>query len=84
MLALYEQNKNMIVVVMSDKAYLYLNGDVNKQNCWYWVDENPSQLYQKPLHNPKITAWCAMRNLGVINSYFSEENKVNVTVAFTC
>ena len=63
-LALYEQNENMMVA-MSDEAHFHLNGAVNKQNYRYWAAENPRQLHEKPLHSPKVTVWCAVGKFGV-------------------
>lgn len=36
-LALLEQNEN-IIMVMRNEARFYFNGEVKKQNFWYWAD----------------------------------------------
>jgi hypothetical protein len=69
MLALYEQNENMMVA-MSDEAHFHLNGAVNNQNYRHWAAENPRQLHEKQLHSPKVTIWCAVGKFGVISPYF--------------
>lgn len=79
MLALYEQDANMMVA-MSDEAHFHLNGAVSKQNYRYWTAENPSRLHETLLHSPKVTVWCAVGKFGVIGPYFFEENGVTVTV----
>jgi hypothetical protein len=43
------------VIMMSNEAHFLLDGTVNKQNYRYWVQENPQQLHQKPLHSSKVT-----------------------------
>jgi len=45
MLTILTEDANALVM-MSYEAHLYLNGFVNKQNCWFWVAENPRELHQ--------------------------------------
>ena len=45
---------------MSDEAHFHVSGFVNKQNVRYWSQANPRALHEKPLHSPKVTAWCAV------------------------
>ncbi|GFV62766.1 uncharacterized protein TNCV_4328081 [Trichonephila clavipes] len=42
----------------TDEAHLSLHGDVNNHNCRIWATSNPREYTQKPLHSPKVTAWC--------------------------
>lgn len=79
MLVLYEQNEDLMVI-MSDEALFHLNASVNKQNFRYWASENPRQLHENPLHNPKVTVWCAIGRFGAVGPYFFEEDDVIVTV----
>jgi hypothetical protein len=53
---------------------------VNKQNFRYWAAENPRELHARPLHSPKVTVWCTLSSIGVIEPYFFEEGGVTVTV----
>ena len=53
------------VLICSDEAHFHLSAMVNKQNFRYWSDSNPRHLHEQPLHNPKVTVWCAMGNFGV-------------------
>lgn len=69
-----------IQLFMSDEAHFHLNGEVNKQNCRYWAQNNPSELHQQPLHSEKVTAWAAVSKSCVIGPYFFEENGRTVTV----
>jgi hypothetical protein len=48
----------------------HLSGTVNKQNFRYWAAENPLELQARPLHNPKVTVWCTLSSIGVIEPYF--------------
>jgi len=51
-----DENENFIQNVwMSDEAYFHLDGFVNKQNGRYWIEENPHQLHQRPLHSDRLT-----------------------------
>jgi hypothetical protein len=68
------------VLIMSDETHFYLSGYVNKQNFRYWSDNNPKQLYEKPLHCEKVTVWCCVYTFGVIGQYLFEENNQAVTV----
>jgi hypothetical protein len=57
-----------------------LSGTVNKQNFRYWAAENPRELHEWPLHSPKVTVWCALSSIGVIEPYVFGEGGVTVTV----
>jgi hypothetical protein len=39
-----------INILMTDEAHLHLSGRANKQNYPSWVEENPQQFHQRPLH----------------------------------
>ena len=58
MLDMFEENEDL-TLIMSDKTHFHLNGTVNKQNFRYWASENPRELYQRPLHSPKVAVWCS-------------------------
>ena len=63
-----------------DEAHFHLSGTVNKQNFRYWSESNPQELHQQAGYDPKVTAWCAIFNFGVLGPYFFEEDDVSVTV----
>lgn len=68
-------------LLMSDEAHFHLSGTVNKQNMRYWSAENPCVLHQRPLHDPKVTVWCAVSSSTIIGPYFFEnEDGQAVTV----
>ncbi|PRD29179.1 UNVERIFIED_CONTAM: hypothetical protein NCL1_30189 [Trichonephila clavipes] len=68
------------VLISFEEAHFNLSGTVNKQDYRYWAAENPRLLYQRPLHNPRLTVWCAVTEFGVWSPYFFEEDKLTVTV----
>lgn len=45
------------LLITGDEAYFHLCGAVNKHNFRYWAEQNPRQVQEKPLHNPKVTVW---------------------------
>jgi hypothetical protein len=53
---------------------------VNKQNFRYWAAENPRELHARPLYSAKVTVWCTLSSIGVIEPYCFEEGGVTVTV----
>ena len=59
-------------IIISDEAHFHLTGSVNKQNCRYWLPENPEIIHEKPLHSPKVTVWAGVAEFGIIGPYFFE------------
>jgi len=59
-------------IIMSDEAHFTLNGAVNKQNCRFWADENPCEIFEEPLHDQKVTVWCGVSAKKIIGPYFFE------------
>uniref|UniRef100_A0AAF5DN60 DUF4817 domain-containing protein n=1 Tax=Strongyloides stercoralis TaxID=6248 RepID=A0AAF5DN60_STRER len=57
-------------IIMSDEAYFFLNGEVNKQNTRYWSKENPHVTIDKFLHSKKVT--CGLTSEKITRPYFSE------------
>jgi hypothetical protein len=68
------------VVLLSDEAHFHLCGTINKQNVRYWAVDNSCELYERPLHSPHVTVWCAIAEFGMWGPYFFEEEGVTVTV----
>ncbi|GFW30037.1 DUF4817 domain-containing protein [Trichonephila clavipes] len=54
------------------KLLFSLHGDVNNHNCPIWVTSNPREYTQKPLHSPKVTAWCGFTGSFIIGPFFFE------------
>ena len=79
MLDMFEENKDL-TRIMSDEAYLHLNGTVNKQNFRYWASENPRELHQRPLRGPKVTVWCGLGQYGIFGRFLFEEGEETATV----
>ncbi|GFU24308.1 tc3a_0 protein [Trichonephila clavipes] len=53
-------------ILVSDEAYFWLNGYVNKQNCCIWSEANPQVYVEIPLHPEKLTVWCALWAGGIL------------------
>ncbi|GFU40636.1 DUF4817 domain-containing protein [Trichonephila clavipes] len=53
-------------ILVSDEAYFWLNGYVNKQNCRIWSEANPQVYVETPLHPEKLTVWCALWAGGIL------------------
>ncbi|GFV54609.1 uncharacterized protein TNCV_3578631 [Trichonephila clavipes] len=59
-------------ILWTDEAHFSLHGDVNNHNCRIWVTSNPREYTQKPLHSPKVTAWCGFTGSFIIGPFFFE------------
>ncbi|GFV66619.1 DUF4817 domain-containing protein [Trichonephila clavipes] len=59
----------MFKILWTDEAHFSLHGDVNNHNCHIWVTSNP-RYTQKPLHSPKVTAWCGFTGSFIIGPFF--------------
>uniref|UniRef100_A0A914WR79 Transposase n=1 Tax=Plectus sambesii TaxID=2011161 RepID=A0A914WR79_9BILA len=58
----------------SDEAHFHIYGGVNRQNYWYWNEENPSCYAEEPLYSPCVTVWAAIGEHGIIGPFFFEGN----------
>ena len=47
-------------LLFSDEANFYLNGQVLKQNCRVWGEENPHALVEQDKQSPHVTVWCGL------------------------
>ncbi|GFV10744.1 DUF4817 domain-containing protein [Trichonephila clavipes] len=59
-------------ILWTDEAHFSLHGDVNNHNCHIWSTSNPREYTQKPLHSPKVTAWCGFTVSFIIGPFFFE------------
>lgn len=66
-------------VWFSDETHFYLHSNINKRTNVYWGMEKPTIVNQRPLHSPKVTAWCALSSTGIIGPFFFEDQR-GVTV----
>ncbi|GFS97855.1 uncharacterized protein TNCV_2018121 [Trichonephila clavipes] len=53
-------------ILWIDEAHFSLHGDFNNHNCRIWATCNPREYTQKPLHFPKVTAWCGFTGSFII------------------
>ena len=68
-------------LIMGDKAYIHLNGHVNKQNMRFWGTDNPRIAHVSELHPCKVTVWCVVTSERIIGSYFFEDSDENAVVS---
>ena len=61
-------------IFFSDKSHFILGGYVKKQNYRICGPENSQVIEDRPLHQEKVTVWCALWFEGVIGTYFFENN----------
>ena len=47
-------------IIFSEESHIYLRGFMNKQNFRKWSRTKPEEVYEKPLHSPKVTVWCCL------------------------
>ncbi|GFT29463.1 uncharacterized protein TNCV_2116661 [Trichonephila clavipes] len=59
-------------ILWTDEAHFSLHGEVNNHNCRIWATSNPREYTQKPLHSPKVTAWCGFKGSFIIEPFFFE------------
>ncbi|GFT65909.1 DUF4817 domain-containing protein [Trichonephila clavipes] len=59
-------------ILWRDEAHFSLHGDVNNHNCRIWATSNSREYTQKPLHSPKVTAWCGFTGSFIIGPFFFE------------
>ncbi|GFV89188.1 DUF4817 domain-containing protein [Trichonephila clavipes] len=59
-------------ILWTDEAHFSLHGDVNNHNCRIWATSNPREYTQKPLHSPKVTAWCGFTGSFIKGPFFFE------------
>ena len=67
-------------LLFTDEANFYLNGQVHKQNCRVWGDENPHALVEQDQQSPHVTVWCGLSSRGIIGPYFFQSRGRAVTV----
>ena len=61
-------------IIFSDEAYFYLTEKVNKQNNRLWLEYNPYETRQVPLHDEKVLVWCAISASKIYGPFFFLEN----------
>ena len=62
-------------MLFSDEANFYVNGEVNKQNCWYYSQSNPHWTEACREHSSaKIMVWCGLWKKHVLGPFFFSSN----------
>ena len=74
------ENQNIVQnICFSDECTFFLNGNVNKQNCRYWSDENPRVFREGHTQYPqKVNVWAGILGNTIIGPLFIEENLTGV------
>ena len=52
---------------------------MNKQNFRKWSRTKPEEVYEKPLHSPKVTVWCGLSS----NRIYFEDHEGNARMVKT-
>jgi hypothetical protein len=60
-------------VVRSDEAQFKLSGTVNRHNCVYWTEDNPSTV-EKAVNLPGVNVWCGLSSKGLTGPFRFEGN----------
>ena len=60
-----------LLVLFSDEANFYVNGEVNKQNHRYWSDTNPHWIDTSGMvGGQKVMVWCGIFGTRIIGPFF--------------
>jgi hypothetical protein len=65
-------------LLMSNEAHFGMSGYVNEQNCSNLAPNNSHELYQRPLHRPKVIVWCAISSRGIACPCFFETAEARI------
>lgn len=58
-------------IVFSDESTFTLHGEVNRQNCRYWADNNPRWMKEQHTQRPqKVNVWAGIINETIIGPFF--------------
>ena len=58
-------------ILFSDEANFYVSGEVNRQNCRYYSQDNPHFMLDSKEHSgPKIMVWCGLWRDHVLGPFF--------------
>lgn len=76
MIGLFDRNDvNIENILFSDESTFMLNGEVNRQNCRYWADQNPQWMREGHTQRPeKVNVWAGIVGDRVIGPIFFDTN----------
>ena len=75
-----EENPDFLENVwFSDEAHFLLSGGVNRKNHVFWGTAAPDEVFQRPLHSTKCTAWIAISKHGIIGPFWFEDEEGKAT-----
>jgi hypothetical protein len=61
-------------ILWTDEASFYLHDIISVNNVYFWADDNPQLLFERPLASPKITVWVGFNNRFLLEPYFFDSN----------
>ena len=47
-------------IIFADEATFHVSGLVNRHNCYYYSQEDPSIIWEKPVNSPSVCVWAAL------------------------
>lgn len=68
-----------VVLLTIDEGQFHLSGSVNKQNFCNWPENNPRQLYERPLHIKRVIVYEGLAFCGPFSCQNSETLGVHVS-----
>ena len=74
---------DIVTIIFSDESHNYLRGFMNKQNFRKWSRTKPEEVYEKPLHFPKVTVCCGLSSNRIYGPYFFEDPEGNARMVTT-
>ena len=78
-----EREINIGIIIFRDESHIYLRGFMNKQNFRKGSRTKPEDVYEKPLHPPKVTVWCGLSSNKIYGPYFFEDPERNPRMVTT-
>ena len=57
-------------ILWTDEAHFTLTNNVNSKNCVHWADNNPHDMFARPLQNEKVTVWCSITGTFILGPEF--------------
>ena len=70
-------------IIFSGKSHIYFRSFMNKQNFKKLSRTKAEEVYEKPLHSPKVTVWCGVSSNRIYGPYFFEDPEGNARMVTT-
>ena len=78
----YKWHDDLQINWKKTKSFLMTCGFLTRLTFLYvfWGSEVPNEVAERPLHNVKCTAWCAISHHGIIGTYWFKNDEKAVTI----